>query len=66
MLAVRIGQLTAEVFHLLDLRRCRPLPDFAFSYLLFQVSFEVLTGWNVVDIHEHVYVFLKLSREALS
>jgi len=28
ILAVRIGQLTAEVFHLLDLRRCWPLPDF--------------------------------------
>src|SRR4030095_4757240 len=26
-LAVRIGQLTAEVFHLLDLRPCWPLPD---------------------------------------
>jgi hypothetical protein len=27
ILAVRIGQLTAEVFHLLDLRPCWPLPD---------------------------------------
>ena len=26
MLAVRIGQLTAKVFHLLDLQPCRPLP----------------------------------------
>src|SRR5215475_11708643 len=28
MLAVRIGQLTAEVFHLLDLRPCWPLREF--------------------------------------
>src|SRR5262245_40193377 len=38
ILAVRIGQLTAEVFHLLDLRTCWPLPDF---HLL---SFASVTG----------------------
>jgi transposase len=34
MLAVRIGQLTAKVFHLLDLQPCRPLPWTLTTYSL--------------------------------
>ena len=44
MLAVRIGQLTAKVFHLLDLQPCRPLP-WTFTICLLPVSRRTAAQW---------------------
>ena len=49
MLAVRIGQLTAKVFHLLDLQPCRPLP-WTFTIYSLPVSRRTAAQWLACTI----------------